>query len=140
MEIFVSVNNRESVIQIPVIPPEFIVESPFGVETYSTIRQGDISLIGLRGLKTITWNSFFPARAYPFIARGAAPYSAWDYVNILEGYRDRRVPVRLVITGGPDINIAALIPEFEYSEQDGSGDVYYNITFTEFKFIQIGAV
>lgn len=136
MEIFVSINNMESVLQIPVIPPEFTIESPFGVETYNSIQQGDISLVGLRGLKTVTWSSFFPSKSYPFSAGGST--DAWSYVNTLEGYRDRRVPVRLVMTGGPDLNIAALIPEFTYSEQDGSGDIFYTITFQEFKFIQIG--
>lgn len=138
MEIYVSINNRESVMKIPVLPAEFTVASPFGAETYNTIGQGDILLIGMRGLKTVSWSSFFPKRSYPF-ARDRA-MSAWEYVRLLEGYRERRLPVRLVMANGPDINIAAFISEFSYSEQDGSGDVYYDIVFEEFKFIDLRAV
>lgn len=137
MDIFISINNRERVLRIPVIPEEFQVESPFNNETYTTISQGDIKLIGLRGLKSISWQSFFPAKEYPFSRDNT--YKAWEYVKILEEFRDRRLPVRLVIPEA-DINMAATIDEFNYGVRDGSGDVYYTITLSEFKFVQIQGV
>ncbi|MEW8957782.1 MAG: hypothetical protein AB2448_01525 [Moorella sp. (in: firmicutes)] len=134
MDIFISINNRERVLRIPVIPEEFQVESPFNNETYTTISQGDIKLIGLRGLKSISWQSFFPAKEYPFNRDNT--YKAWEYVRVLEEFRDRRLPVRLVIPEA-EINMAATIDEFNYGLKDGSGDVYYSITLSEFKFVQI---
>lgn len=137
IDIYISINNREKVIKIPVVPEEFYVTSPFNNQTYSTISQGDIKLIGLRGLKTISWESFFPARDYPF--RRDNTYDVWEYVNTLEEFRDRRIPVRLIITG-TGINIAATIDEFSYGLKDGSHDVHYSITFSEFKFVQVKGV
>lgn len=137
IDIYISINNREKVLKIPVVPEEFNVTSPFNNQTYSTISQGDIKLIGLRGLKAISWESFFPAHDYPF--RRDNTYDAWEYVNTLEEFRDRRIPVRLIITG-TGINIPATIDEFSYGLKDGSKDVHYSITFSEFKFVQIKGV
>lgn len=136
-DIYISINNREKVIKIPVVPEEINITSPFNNQTCSTISQGEIKLIGLRGLKTISWESFFPAHNYPF--RRDNTYDAWEYVNTLEEMRDCRIPVRLIITGA-DINIAAVIDEFNYGLKDGSGDVYYSISLSEFKLVQIKVV
>lgn len=132
MDIFLSINNREQVIQLPIVPAEFKVQSPFSNEVFSTISQGDIKLIGQRGLKSITLDSFFPVKDYPFLRDRT--YKGWEYVKIIEAWRRRRVPIRLIITGTP-MNIAMVIDNFEYGVQDGSGDVYYSLSLSEFKFI-----
>lgn len=134
MDIFLSINNREQVIQLPIVPSEFKIPSPVNHETYTTINQGDIRLIGERGLKSITIESFFPSKDYSF-AR-SRDYMGWEYVEIIESWIDRRVPIRLIITNTP-INMAVSIDDFEKGPQDGSGDVYYSLSLTEFKFIRL---
>lgn len=134
MDIFLSINNREQVIQLPIIPKEFQVDSPQSNETFKTISQGDIKLIGLRGLKSITIESFFPNKEYSF-ARDKT-YKAWDYVEMIESWIDKRVPIRLLITDTP-INMPVTIESFQYGVKDGSGDVYYSLSLSEFKFVQL---
>ncbi|WLR52468.1 hypothetical protein LC040_06080 [Bacillus tianshenii] len=134
MDFFLSINNREQVIKLPVIPSSFKIPSPVNNETYSTINQGEIKLIGLRGLKSITIDSFFPVKDYPFLRDRT--YKGWEYVEIIESWIDRRIPVRLVITDTP-INLAMSIDNFESGIQDGSGDVYYSLVLSEFKFIKL---
>lgn len=134
MDIFLSINNREQVIQLPVIPKQFRIPSPVNNETETTINQGDIKLIGTRGLKAITIDSFFPSKDYPF-SRDKS-YYGWEYVEIIESWIDRRIPIRLIITNTP-INLAMTIDNFQYGPQDGSGDVYYSLALSEFKFIKL---
>lgn len=132
MDIFLSINNREQVIQLPIVPSSFRIPSPVNNETFTTINQGDIKLIGQRGLKSITISSFFPSKAYPFNRDNT--YKGYEYAEIIESWIDRRLPVRLVATNTP-VNILMTIDEFEYGIQDGSGDVYYTLTLSEFKEI-----
>ena len=134
MDVFISINNREQVIQLPVIPSEFRIPSPVNNETFTTINQGDIKLIGQRGLKSITLDSFFPKNDYPFLR--SREHWGWEYVEIIESWIDRRLPIRLIITGTP-INIAMSIDSFECGPRDGSGDVYYSLVLSEFRFLRV---
>lgn len=138
MDIFLSINNREQVMRLPVVPSQFKIQSPFSTKTFDTINHGEIKMIGLRGLKSISWESFFPSKNYTFCKDRT--YKGWDYVNTIEKWRDRRVPIRLIITDKSDndqvINIPVVIENFEYGVKDGSGDIFYSIVLSEFKFIE----
>lgn len=134
MDIFLSINNREQVIKLPVTPAEFQIQSGMNNETYETISQGEIKLIGMPKIKAITLQSFFPAKDYTFLKDRS--YTGWEYVELIEGWMARRIPVRLVITG-TNINMACTIESFEYGPKDGSGDIYYSISLSEFKFIKL---
>lgn len=134
IDIFLSINNREQVIQLPIVPSEFFIDSPQQNETFNTITQGDIKLIGNRGIKTLSFDSFFPVKDYPFTRDKS--YSGWEYVEIIESWIDRRIPIRLIISNTP-INMAVTIENFYYGIRDGSGDIYYTLSLSEFKFIQL---
>lgn len=136
MDIFLSINNREQVIQLPVLPKEFKIPSPEKHEVFDSISLGEIKLIGPDGLRDFTIQSFFPAKDYPFSRDNA--YKGWEYVEIIESWRARKLPMRIIITDTP-INMAFVIDDFEYGEQDGTGDVYYSLSISEFKFIRLGA-
>ena len=134
MDIYLSINNREQVIKLPVVPVEFKIQSGMGNETFKTINQGEIKLIGMPTLKAITIDSFFPGRDYSF-ARDRS-YTDWDYIKQIESWKLRRVPIRLIITETP-INMACTIESFEYGPKDGTGDIYYTLSLSEFKFIEL---
>lgn len=134
MDIFLSVNNREEVIQLPIVPPEFKISSPVNNETFTTINQGDIKLFGERGLKSISIATFFPVKEYPF-SRNKTMFG-WEYVEMIESWRDRKLRVRFIVTNTP-INLVFTIDDFEYGPQDGSGDIYYTLTLSEFPMIQL---
>lgn len=134
MDIFLSVNNREQVIQLPIIPSDFKIQSPVNHETFTTINQGDIKLFGERGLKAITIDSFFPVKNYPFSRN--KNMLGWEYVEMIESWIDRKLRVRFIVTNTP-INLVFTIDDFEYGPQDGSGDIYYSLALSEFKMIQL---
>jgi len=134
VDIFLSINNREEVLQLPVIPSKIDVTSPQKNETYQNIRQGDLKLIGLEGLKSISLSSFFPNQEYHFLRDRT--YKGWEYVNIIERWKKRRMPLRLIITDTP-INWAVSLEKFTYGVRDGTGDVYYTIDLDFFPFIKV---
>ncbi|WP_053955097.1 hypothetical protein [Inediibacterium massiliense] len=137
MDIFLSINNREQVIRLPVLPKEFKIQSGMKNETFDTINQGEIKLIGMDSLKSISIQSFFPNKDYPFLRD--RQYKGWEYIKILEEWKSRRVPIRLVITDASNelVNMPCTIESFEYGQQDGTGDIYYTLTLNEFKFIKL---
>jgi len=135
VDIFLSINNREQVVQLPVLPKEFKIRTGMKNENYDTIGQGEIKLIGLPALASITIESFFPVRDYPFLRDRT--YRGWEYVEMIEAWKARRLPIRLIITDTP-INMPCAIESFEYGPQDGSGDIYYSLELSEFKFVELG--
>ncbi len=59
----------------------------------------------------------------------------FTFVNKILGWKEKGTTVRLLI--GKKINILVSIETFEYGEQDGTGDVYYTITFKEYREIEL---
>lgn len=137
MDIFLSINNREQVIKLPVLPAEFKIQSSMKNETYDVISQGEIKLIGMPSLKSISLSAFFPDKDYSFLKD--KKYKGWEYVETIEGWKARRVPIRLIISEASRdiINMPCTIESFEYGVQDGTGDIYYTLTLSEFKFINL---
>ncbi|MFD3271524.1 hypothetical protein ACE3MS_15500 [Paenibacillus dendritiformis] len=136
INVFLSIDNNAEVILLPVPPPEFTVTSPWKNEQADGLKQS-LNLIGLRGLKTIEFSSFFPALGhdYPFLQNR----NMWgmEYVDAIEGWRDKRYPFRLVISdsnGKQGLNTAVTLDEFEWQvKQDG--DIAYTMKLTEFVFV-----
>lgn len=133
MYIFLSTKDRKQVIQLPIVPAEFKIQDTVNNETFTTVNQGDIKLLGLRGLKSISFDSFFPMKEYPF-SRNKDMFG-WEYVEIIDSWIDKRIPIRIV--AGSTINILMSIDSFEYGQQDGSGDIYYSLELSEFKEISL---
>ncbi|GEC84685.1 hypothetical protein LSP03_44280 [Lysinibacillus sphaericus] len=132
MDIFLSTMDRKQIIQLPIVPASFKIPSPVNNEVFTTINQGDIKLLGRRGLKSLTIDSFFPSKVYPFSRNNK--YFGWEYYEIIEGWIDKRMPIRLIMSNTP-INMLMTIENFEAGLQDGSGDVYYSLALSEFKEI-----
>ena len=127
MDIILSVNNREEVLVLPVLPPEFTVSNPQANETFETVTQGQLKLIGKTSLKSISWSSFFPARDYPFLRDRSN--TAFGYLYILDTWINKKLPIRLVITETP-INMACCVDDFSYTIKK-DGDMNYSITLGE---------
>lgn len=134
MDIFLSINNREKVIQIPVLPEEFTIQSPSQNESYQTITAKEITLIGETALRTIGFSSIFPAKKLTY-SKNSSMFG-WDFIKEIEELRNRRLPFRLILTETP-INMPVTIESFEYGQKAGTKDINYTIEFKEFRFIQV---
>jgi len=134
MDIFLSVNNREQILQLPVVPPEFTITKPRKNEVFETATQGDLKLLGTEGLKGIIINSFFPVRDYPFLRSRA--YRGFEYVYIIDTWLNAKLPIRLIVTETP-INMAVTVDNFEY-RIGSDGDLYYMLECCQFPMPNVG--
>lgn len=137
ISIFLSINNNEEVIELPVIPEDINLDSPFGNETYDGVNQ-NLNLIGIRKLRTFDIDSFFPIRDYPFLR--SRDMWGMEYVKTIERWRDRRYPLRLIVANddpnGFSLNIAVTLDDFTYGVGK-NGDIDYKLSFREFDFVRL---
>lgn len=136
MDIFLSINNREQVIQLPIVPSEISIPNPQNNEVFSTLNIGDIALIGPEGLRQFTIESFFPSKHYPF--NRSNRYFGWEYVELIQNWRKRDLPMRVVMTGTP-INMPFIIDDFTYTVKHGTNDIYYTLSMSEFELLNNNA-
>ena len=125
------VGGRE--INIPVLPAKLNVSSPGKNERVTVLELGEVLLLRKKGLRILSWESFFPVSKAPYTTGQVR-----DPVSIIQAIqkaRDKETPVRFLITGtDPDVNIRMGIDSFEYEERSGElGDLYYTIKLYEWK-------
>ena len=134
MDYYLSFNNNEERIRLPVIPSSFEVNIPHQNTTINIVNLGEINLIGKTGLMNMTIESFFPNQQYNFCLYKdfKEPY---EYIKQLLKWKNSGKPIRVVVTGTP-INYAMAIENIVYSEIDGTGDVYFTLELKEYRFIK----
>lgn len=133
VEIFLSVNNGEQIIELPVIPDKIKVTKGQETETFETASGSQFALITPVGITTVSWSSFFPNKKnnYNFV-RGTVQNSVFDYLYTIDSWQESKLPVRLVIwfDGQKSINIPTKCVITDY-EIGTTGDMDYNIEFSK---------
>ena len=134
MDYYLSFNNNEERIRLPVIPSSFEVSIPHQNTTVNITEIGEINLIGKTGLMNMTIESFFPNQKYNFCLYKDfnKPY---EYIKQILKWKESGRPIRVIVTGTP-INYAMAIESLTYSEVDGTGDVYFTLELKEYRFIK----
>lgn len=136
MDIVFSANNNEEMLVFPVVPPGIGPEIPQENEEFDAVT-GKIKLIGNMGLTTLSVESFWPVnKNYPWVRPGADK-NGWNYVAFFKKWRDKKVPLRIVITtndGATRLNMACLINNFKWSV-DKVGDIQYRLEIEEYRFV-----
>lgn len=120
-----------------------IVPSAINVKDYAIINEsnitavGDIIIFGGKGLRTTEISSFFPnpERKYSFVDYSGYP-NQYECVSKIKNWMDEGEKLRFIVTD-TDINFLVKITDFEYSEQDGTRDVYYKLSLKEYREITI---
>lgn len=134
MDIFLSVNNRQDVVKIPVLPESFDIKKSYNNTEFETVDGSMLLLIGAENLKEFSFSSFFPNRK-----NGAAPYIRntslwdWDYIYKIDSWYQNKLPMRLIVTyenSDTPINIAVTVSSFDYNISR-SGDLYYSISLKQ---------
>jgi hypothetical protein len=130
MDIYLICNRKT--IRLPVLPSSFSIETKQNNQSVNIVHIGDINLIGNRGLKSLAFSSFFPLHEGKHgYQRHGKHREAYELTNTIEKWKDDGKVVRVLITG-TNINSEYLIDDFSYGVEDGSGDVEYSITFSEY--------
>lgn len=131
MDIYLSVNNREEIIKIPVIPSEFTISKPQSLQTFETVSKGNLQLIGAPKLKGITIESFFPVRDYPYLRDRSM--KGWEYVYKIDIWIQKKLPIRLIVSDTP-INMVVAVKDFSYTVK-ADGDLWYTLTLEQFNLL-----
>lgn len=140
MDIGIFLTYEGQVVQFPVNPEKFEVESSTNNSDTEIIQIGDIVIPKLPKLETIRWESFFPYESWWTGVRTKGGFrSAQFYLNLINKIRTDCKPCRLTVTGievvgGIGYDHDVVIEDFTYYHQGGDHeDTYYSISFKEYK-------
>lgn len=131
MDIVFATKDRKKVLKLPIVPPDLEWDNPQKHETMETIQGGEILIPGLKGLTTLTIDSFFPMKKYPFCKSDVMGKEA---IEFFMKEKEARRPIRTVITlksGMELLNKLMLIENFTYGP-DRVGDIKYKLDLKEF--------
>lgn len=132
-----SANNRQEVIELPINPPTVEFTEKQLNQTITLLNIGEANLKGERGLKYTKLSSFFPSDKSPFYKN--AEFLPGKYVSMLQEWKTSGTIVRLIITD-MKINLAMLIDEFDFSMKEGDDDIYYTVSLSEYRTLNVPSV
>lgn len=118
---------------LPVTPPSFSIEHGINIETINIDSLGDVNIAGKGTLATININCEFPAQLCPYAFYYQDPY---ELVKTFEKYIDDEKLLRFVVSDTP-VNIAVKVNSINYTEQDGTNDIYVAIILRECREIGV---
>lgn len=118
-------------LRLPVLPAEYTVQSAQNNTVVNVVALGGVVLKGKRGLRSISFSSFFPMRYDADYCEYTGIKTPKAYVEMVESMK-RAGAVKLIITG-TSINFRCTIESFEWGENDGTGDIDYTLTLQEYR-------
>lgn len=124
-----------SPLRFPVLPSEYKVSGNKGIETVNINAIGEVDLEGMRGLRTVSFSSFFPQHYDSSYCEFSRIKKPGRYIKQIEQIMSEGI-TRIIITGTP-INFSCRISSFDYEENDGTGDINFSISLKEHRKIVI---
>ena len=121
MEIWLKQGKNK--LRLPILPANFQNESEQDNKTETVNAKGEVNLLGLDKLETLTLTAHFPARKMYYDQYSSYP-KPMECVKKVEKMKKGGV-ITLLIT--PYINRKATIEKFSWGLQDGTGDIHYTI-------------
>ena len=128
MDIYIKWKNDTKGFRLPVNPEKYSLDGKQQNTSVNIHAAGEYNLKGKRALQTISWSCFFPAQKYYFnITKFQDPITF--YVKKLTNLLNDNTTVHVMI--GDRVNLFATIDSFTWGEEDGTGDIFYSISFKE---------
>lgn len=123
---------------LPVTPWKYSVQSGQLNKTYDILDAGEALVFGNRKLVKLKFDCFFPAlnHGYPFIVGDRVEPAAC--VERLIKFKESKQPLRVIITDSP-VNLMMGIQNFDFKERDGSRDIDYSLSLTEYRDLNVPA-
>ena len=126
----ITLTQSGSGITFPVLPSSYTVSSAQNNTTVNVNAIGEVNLLGWPNLDTISWSGIFPRRAETYTAGDTlTPY---EYVQRL-GEMKAAGPMDLHLLDV--MSIHCTIESFDWSENDGTGDIEYSISLKRYIYI-----
>lgn len=132
-----SYNNHEEAFTLPVNPARFEFTENHNNQKITLLDIGEAKLMGHRGLVSGDLSSFFPDPDSP-LAR-YADREPLEYIHLLKKWKAQPQPIRVIISDC-DFNLAMTIDSLTYGQHEGDKSVYYSMTLSEYRFLNVPAV
>lgn len=136
MEFWLSFNNFEQKIQLPVNPKGYAVITGNKNTVIDVENFGELNIIGKDRLAELELSSFFPEHYDESYCSTSDLLKPYEYVELIEQWRQTYRPIRVIISPDIPVNYAMAIEEFEWGERGGSRDVSYTLSLREYRFIE----
>ncbi len=117
--------------KLPVTPSSYKISVTHKNTVVNIVSLGEINLLGKTGLRSVVLSSFFPAQDYSFAKADRKEPNY--YRNKLEKWRKDNTIIRFIINGV--INMQCTIESFTWGQQDGTNDIYYDLTLKEYRTV-----
>lgn len=122
----------QTLVQLPVNPPELMVKTPGNNQTFETVKLGEVNWLKDKKLTNITIKSFFPTNLQvPWVvASNILAQQPFYYINLFESIRNKKETLRLVVAD-LGVNMQVSIEDFEYGFAAQDDDVQFTLTLKE---------
>lgn len=125
---------------LPVTPWKYQITTSQNNKIIDILDFGEALLFGNAKLKRLKFSCFFPNQDrhqyHKYVVGDAlSPKACIDQII---KWKEAKKPVRVIITDSP-VNLMMGIMEFNYSERDGTRDIWYDISSTEYKELNMPA-
>lgn len=122
---------------LPVTPESFSVAFGRNVLKVNVHQLGDVNLWGQKMAGTVQISALFPSSERSYAFAGGYTGNPYGAIELLKNWQDQGKILRFIVSETP-VNLAVLLSEVSYGEQDGTGDVTANLTLSEYR--ETGAV
>lgn len=141
MQIWLSYNNEEERLRLPVLPETIGITSTYGYDDVDIAQLGEYTLITNPTLRSLRIESFFPAYYDSSYCEYQPLPDARTAASTIERWQQYGRPIRLRVLGDGGtvlMNYAVTIRTFTYEERAGHvGDIFYTLDLREYKFITL---
>ncbi|PZM65341.1 LysM peptidoglycan-binding domain-containing protein [Paenibacillus dendritiformis] len=129
-----SFNNKEEVIELPVMPSSIALTEGGNDKVYNVIGLGDINVIKDAKLTEYQFSSIFPAQRSSYVHTEEL-LSPGQYVEYINRWMRTRHPIRFIVKSDLyDINTPASIESFDWKEVGGTKDIEYSLKLKKYVF------
>lgn len=115
---------------LPVTPTKYEVGNEQDNKSVNITQIGEALLFGNPKLITLSFESFLPAKGYPFIVGDKRKPA--EIVALINKWKESKKPVRVIVSDGP-INLMMAIMAFPWKKQENTGDLYYTLSLKAYK-------
>lgn len=124
-----------TVIQLPYNPEKITVRRDSSNKTEEVLALGDINILKDAKLRELSFDCFFPYDTwFPWIRTYGDFKKPAFYRDFFDNAKNKKKPVRLIVTGPIDINMLVSVEMFEYTYQAGDfEDMYYSLSLKEYR-------
>lgn len=120
-------------VHLPVVPETVELPAAITIARHDMAAIGEVALPGKRKLRTLTINSYFPARADGNTGRVSIIPPA-QLVTLLTGWVESGAVVMVSVTGGAlAVTLPMLIETFSPKMGKQAGDIQYELSLVEYR-------